>query len=564
MDIIIPYIEPFYPEAEVKRIVHELETYRKTLPTVPKHFPVSSWYKDSAVYFLYPEAAPSWQGTPLRNVTAHLKQVKLLGCSAIHLLPFLESPMGDRGYDVSDYYKVRDGLGGMTDLKAVLKEAHELGLHVFMDLIFNHASAEHEWFRKAQAGDAHYREYFIHTKDQPQFLKSIRKDSGVWAEYLVDGEKTMVSVAFPELTGEIPHWVQGRDGYWYYHTFYPHQIDLNWKNPEVFIELSKVLLFWASLGFNFRFDAMPFIGKSAYKHLNTHNAFTHHLIAVLNIMAEQVHPDCIFLLEIAEELESEIEYFGTTNTRQSHMLYNFQLTAQLWGALVTGEVSHLWRQLKQDQRIPTHATWVNFLRSHDDLGLGWLEPTLRQKVYAALEPHGKAFDAGFSLGGRTYSLLGANEERFLMSYFLLASLPGGMLIPYGDEYGMRNTPESALSEAARKDSRNINRGPLTHELMRSEKGKRLFQALSGMLEVRQLLHNYRNVWPEALSVPDGVFGASYTAGISEFVVLVNLTDAKKQITLEAADFQKVAGVNRAEFTASGVALGPYGGIWLQK
>ena len=151
-----------------------------------------------------------------------------------------------------------------------------------------------------------------------------------------------------------------------------------------------------------------------------------------------------------------------------------------------------------------------------------------------------------------------------MSYFLLASLPGGLLIPYGDEYGMKNIPDASLSDEERDDSRNINRGKLTNEIMQSEKGKRLYTQLSGILEVRKLLRNYLNVWPVELKTGKGVFAARYSAGTSELIVLVNLTDKKKHITMDTTNYEKISGVNTHAMTKNSVQLGPYGGIWLQK
>ncbi|HSA84208.1 MAG TPA: alpha-amylase family glycosyl hydrolase [Patescibacteria group bacterium] len=565
MEKIIPYLQQFYLAKDIERIVSELERYARTLPTVkPKYF-TNTWYKNSNIYSVYPDGVSLHQEAPLTEIKDYLTTIRKLGCNAIHLLPFLKSPMQDKGYDVSDYYSVREGLGGMESLKALKKAAEEQEIHIFMDLIFNHVSIEHEWFMKAEQGSEYYRNFFLHTKETPQFLRKIEKDSTVYAEYLVNGEKTLVSVAFPEFAGELPHWRQGKDGYWYYHTYYPHQIDLNWQNPDVFIELSKILLFWASKGFNFRFDAIQFIGKTAYKHLDTHNPFTHHLTSVFNVIAESVFPECIFIFETFEHLDSVIEYFGTANNQQSKLLYSFHFTASLWISLLEENQSHIWKQLKSMSDIPIHAQWVNFLRNHDELSLAYVDKTILEKVHTKLIDSGKPFRSEFGISGRTYSLLASDEKRFLMSYFLLSSMPGSIMIPYGDEFGMGNIAQSQLSEEEKKDTRNINRGVVTTEIIKSKKGELLFAHLATIFKKRQIFRDYLNIWPEELPVAQGIFGATYKKGTSEFLIFINLTPARKTVHFDdIAAYAKILEINNVDIENNNIKLDTYAGIWLQK
>ncbi|HEX7042855.1 MAG TPA: alpha-amylase family glycosyl hydrolase [Patescibacteria group bacterium] len=564
MEEIIPYLQSFYTKEAIEKIVKELKVYYEKLPKVPLQLFSKNWYKDSNLYLVYPDSIKTDHEVPLKSLRSHLTHVKELGCNAVHILPFLASPMRDKGYDVSDYYKIREGLGKKEDLKELKNEADRLGIHLFMDLIFNHVSIDHEWFVKAQKGDVYYRDFFIHSQETPQYLGKVEKEDGLYAQYMVNGEKTLVSLAFPEGPGQLPHWTQGKDGFWYYHTFYSHQIDVNWKNPEVFIAYAKILLYWTSFGFHFRFDAIPFIGKAAYKHLNTHNPFTHHLTEVLNVLAKQVNPNCIFILEVNEELRSDIEYFGTSNIHQARMLYNFQLSAYLWATLIDKNADHLWKQLKKDREIPAHAQWINFLRNHDELSLAVLPKVLQAKVYKKLLPNGKPFSEGFDLGGRTYSLLGGDEKHFLMSYFLLSSLPGGLLIPYGDDYGMENIKISELSLDERADARNINRGKLTNKIIKSKKGQHIFYQMSQILIMRQLLRNYLNIWPVKIIDEKGIFGAKYSLGTSELVIFINLTKHTKSINFELGSFVEITSLNLINVFSNKIKLGPYSGAWLQK
>lgn len=565
MEKIAPLLEPFYSQQHIERIIHELKNYAQTLPTSNSKNFTSVWYKNSSIYVTYPDSIHLHQETPLTNIKDYLTTIKKLGCNAIHILPFLKSPMKDKGYDISDYYTLREGLGGKEALQSFIHEANRQDIHIIMDLLVNHVSIEHDWFIKAENGSEKYRNFFIHTKETPQFLGKIEKDGAIYAKYLVNNEKILAVVVFPEFAGEIPHWTQGKDGYWYYHTFYPYQIDLNWHNPDVFIELAKVLLYWASQGFSFRLDAIPFIGKPAYKHVDTHNPFTHHLTTALNMLPQMVASDCIFLLETFEHLNSVIEYFGTVNNHQSNLLYNFNLNTSLWLGIVKENQTPIWKRLHKMQDIPVHAQWVNFLRNHDELSLGYLNDEEINILNEKIGHFGKPFRGHFGISGRTYSFLGSDEKKFLMAYFLLSSLPGSILIPYGDEYGMVNVPESHLSEEEKKDTRNINRGILTKDVMTSEKGKTLFSHIATMLQKRQLLRDYLNIWPEERDFGQGIFGAIYKKGTSEFVILINLTSHHKTIHFEnATDYEEILTINGIEREQKTLKLSPYAGIWLQK
>src|SRR5256886_4089206 len=420
-------------------------------------------------------------------------------------------------------------LGTMEDMKNVVHEAQRLGIRLIMDLVSNHVSEEHEWFQKAQAGDEKYRRYFIVQKTKPRFVGKFHKDSAVWARYIVNGKEVDVNIAFPEMAGEIPHWREGKDGYWYYHTYYPQQLDLNWRNPDVFLEFAKIIVFWASLGFNFRLDAIPFVGKGAYKQTDEDNEFTHQLTAAFRSVAESINSECVFIVETYERIQVITRYLGYTHFKQTHLAYNFHLCTYLWVALVEQDATFIWQKLDELDEIPVHADWINFLRNHDELSLAYLQDPLLSDVKNALMKYGESFREGYGISGRTYSLLGRDETRFLNAYFLVASLPGGVLIPYGDEIGKTNIPLDKLPPQLRKDTRNINRGKITAEELNSAKGKRIMDKLSRIIVKRQALREFLNVWPQRLTSSTGVFAAMYRFGVSELLVVVNITDKPQSV-----------------------------------
>lgn len=556
-------IKKLYPH-HADQIVQELKDYLQSFDVERNPYPNHSWYKYVNLYVMYPDTFRNHNASPIRNLIPHLRRIKRLGCNAVHVLPFLKSPMVDKGFDVSDYYEVREKLGTIEDVKLFIEEARKLGLRVFMDLIFNHVSEEHEWFKRAEAGDGHYRNYFIHQKKKPNFKRKIHKDSAVWAEYVVNGRKKLINVAFPEYSGEIPHWRQGKDGYWYYHTYYPQQLDVNWKNPYVFIEYAKILIYWTSLGFNSRLDAIPFVGKSAYKEADNNTPFTKNLLTLLGSLAELINPENVFIVETYEKEDTIIDYFGDSNTRQAKLAYNFHLCTYLWVSLVTKDTSYVWDKLETLAYIPAHAEWVNFLRNHDELSLAYLEGDLLKEVSEVLMHRGRVFREGYGISGRTYSLLKRNEKRFLNAYLLAASMPGGMQILYGDEIGKTNIPFHKLSKAEKHDSRNINRGNLTKKEYNSAKAKRIFKRIREFIKIREVLREYLNIWPIKLAAPRQVFAAIYQTGSSQLIILINLSRKSQEIVISTLDYTPVLKLHNVKIEDNRVILGSYAGLWLQK
>jgi maltose alpha-D-glucosyltransferase/alpha-amylase len=551
------YVRILYRE-KADTILREVKSEVNGHTIIEKPAPNDQWYRNISLYAVYPDTFQQYKDSPLAQITNHIEYVKKLGCNAIHILPFLESPMVDKGFDVSNFMRIRPELGSMKDIEKIISVAKENGVKVFMDLVFNHVSDQHMWFKKALGGDEKYRDYFIHQKNKPQFKKKFHKDSAVWAQYGINGDAQDINIAFPEYTGEIPHWTKGKDSYWYYHTYYPQQLDVNWRNPDVFVEFAKILIYWSKKGFNFRLDAIPFVGKGPYKNVDENTKFTKLLIASLRSLAQCINPESVFIVESYEKEKTIIEYFGDTNVRQAELSYNFHLCTSLWVSMVTGKSEYIWDKLRTLKKIPNHGVWVNFLRNHDELSLAYLDDDTLKKVFKALSKNGEPFREGYGISGRTYSLLDHDEKRFLHAYFLLACMPGGLLIPYGDELGKTNI------ETDSSDTREINRGNLTKKEIDSAKGKRIFEKIQEFLENRSYLNDYINVWPEKLSAPDSVYAAQYVSGSSKLITMVNLTDKEQKVPLKTEGYQIKNKLYAVKVDDDGVILSPYAGVWIQK
>ncbi len=200
-------------------------------------------FGESVVYQIYPKSFKDTNGDgigDLPGIISKLNYLQDLGVEYIWITPFFKSPQRDNGYDVSDYCSVDPMFGTMDNFDLLVKEAEKRNMGVMLDMVFNHTSVEHEWFKKALAGDKKYQDYYIFKEGTP------------------DKIPTNWESAFGGPTWEYVESL----GKWYFHIFDVSQADLNWENPEVREELKKVILFWKNKGVKgFRFDAINMISK---------------------------------------------------------------------------------------------------------------------------------------------------------------------------------------------------------------------------------------------------------------------------------------------------------------
>ena len=200
-------------------------------------------FKASAVYQIYTKSFQDSNGDGLgdiRGVISRLDYIKELGADYIWLTPFFKSPLNDNGYDVSDYLSVDPVFGTMEDVEELIAQAEARGIGCMFDMVFNHTSTEHAWFRKALAGDPEYMDYYIFRDGEPDMPPTNweSKFGGSAWEY-------------------VPHLKK-----WYLHLFDVTQADLNWDNPKVREELKNVIRFWKNKGVKgFRFDVVNLISK---------------------------------------------------------------------------------------------------------------------------------------------------------------------------------------------------------------------------------------------------------------------------------------------------------------
>ena len=199
--------------------------------------------KDKVVYQIYPKSFRDSDGDgcgDLRGIIEKLDYLKWLGVDYVWSTPFFLSPQRDNGYDIADYYQVDPAFGTMEDAEELIREAGKRGIGIMFDMVFNHTSTEHEWFKKALAGEGEYQDYYIFREGGPENPPTNweSKFGGSAWEYVPSLKK------------------------WYLHLFDRTQADLNWENPKVREELKNVIRFWKEKGVRgFRFDVVNLISK---------------------------------------------------------------------------------------------------------------------------------------------------------------------------------------------------------------------------------------------------------------------------------------------------------------
>ncbi|MBN2100462.1 hypothetical protein JW710_01010 [Candidatus Dojkabacteria bacterium] len=566
----------------LKNIVKRLypEAYSKIYDFIDSELQNSSikndnkeWYKEMNLYVVYPDSFCDDNKCDLSTLEGKIPYLKDLGFNAIHVLPFLKSPMIDMGFDVSNYLSVRYEIGGNEAFDKLIETAQRNNINIFADIILNHVSYRHDWFQKAVSGDLKYRDYFAWSKTRPEFIKKFKDEDGVWARYLIDNEERDIYVIFPEQCGEIPHWYKAEDGNWYYHTFYPHQIDTNWSNADVFLEYAKILMYWARKGVSFRLDAIPFIGKDIKNGLLKDDNRTHLIVTALNIIVKTVNEHSIFLAEACVPSQDLKKYFETDGIVESECCYNFDLSVALWIALLTGETSKIWEVLnKHLEDIPDFACWVNFLRNHDEVSLEEVEPEIRKELYEKMAKGGLGFRDGFGVSGRTASFLDGNPAKIVCAYFLLDSLPGVPAVIYGDEIGKENDfdymklmtqkkIETSGDKNIKDDTRDINRGQIKNSELMQPHSQKIYSDFCKVFNARNECIDFFNVKPEKIETKKGVFSCIYKVENKELVVLVNLNDYPLELEVNNGLHLK-ASINGATYQKGVVQLSQYGGIWL--
>lgn len=565
-------IHDLYPN-DAKELITSLGSLFQTQPKLQAVAP--DWYKKLQLYVTLPDAfgQDNKPGT-LQTLADKLEYVRDLGANAVHILPFYESPMIDGGYDVSNYFAVRPELGGMDALAEFEARACDLNLSLFMDVTLNHVSFEHGWYQNAIGGDDYYRHYFIHSKTKPELVEKLDDDYGARACYQVFGSQVTIPIIFPDHVGDLPHWSQAKDGYWYFHTFYPHQPDVNWHNHQVFLEFAKVLVYWSRRGWNFRLDAVPHLDKEFHGFMPKNTRRNHELISALRHVVRLAHPQRVFLVEVIDHLDNVRSYLGSHQGEKAELAYNLHVMNGLWGALALGKPAHLWQALHETQQLPRTSQWVNFVRSHDAVMPGFVHGLDAKKLQKALVDKGKKFGKGLEVSGRLASLLDGDFKRIRLAHFLLASLPGNPAIFYADELGKTNDTEYMKDQAIQRrkqtgdeklpeDARDMSRGIVNPSLYESKEAQALSEIVGQIFNKRLKYHFISTQTPVRVETEiSRLFACEYQYLGKKLGVYANLTDQEVRLPIDEGS-QLALGINDAKIENDELVLPGYAGAWIK-
>lgn len=483
------------------------------------------WYKSQKMLgmMLYIDAFAD----NISGLEKKLDYLKECNVNYLHLMPFLATPKGksDGGYAVADYRTVQPSLGTMEDLAALSEKCHDQGMSLCMDFVMNHTSEDHEWAKRALAGEKEYQDrYFFfdnydipseYEKTCPQVFPTTAPGNFTWRE---DSHKFVMT------------------------TFYPYQWDLNYANPVVFNEMVNNMLYLVNQGIDIvRIDAVPYI----WKQLGTtcrNLPQVHTIVRMMRMITEIVCPGVLLLGEVVMEPEKVVPYFGTLEKPECHMLYNVTTMASTWHTIATADTRLLKHQMDIVTRLPKDYVFLNYLRCHDDIGWGLDYEWLKQFGIAEA-PHKKYLNDYFRgyvegsdargelynddpvlqdarLCGTTASLCGLEAAGFeqneakteqaiqriemLNAYLFIQS--GIPVIYSGDEIGQVNDYSYKESEDSDRaaDSRYLHRGHFRWDLepQKEKKGTVQNQIFASMKKMEELKFKYRpfegeaDVWTE--------------------------------------------------------------------
>ena len=453
------------------------------------------WWKNAIIYCLDVESFLDHDGDgvgDLRGTAQKIDYLAGIGITCLWLQPFYPSPDRDNGYDVSDYYSVDPQYGTLGDFVELVRAADERGIRVIADLVVNHTSVDHPWFKAAGDRESPYHDYYVWSDERPP-----NADEGV---------------IFPGVQEGIWSY-DARVDRWYMHRFYRHQPDLNINNPRVRDEIKRIMGFWLELGLSgFRVDAVPFLIEQASGQ-KAPVPDPHDYLRDLRAFMSRRRGDAVLLAEANEPVDKLPLFFGDEFGDQMHMLFDFIGNQQMYLSLVRGDAGPLRRALQGRPEHPPTATWANFVRNHDELSLDKLTNKEREEAFAvrAPDPDMRIFERG--VRRRLPSMVDGDRARMELMYSLAFSLPGTPVIFYGEEIGMgddqslegRNAVRTAMqwtgdrgagfSTAPRPAMRRppIDTGPFGYRRVNVERQR---ERPNSMLSWMERLFRTRREWPE--------------------------------------------------------------------
>ncbi len=416
----------------------------------------------------------------LKGLQTKLHYLQELGINMVHIMPVLDCPPGksDGGYAVRDFRKVDARIGTIKDISTLSANLKKRGILLTLDVVVNHTSYEHEWARLARQGDKMFQDYYyvFDDREMPDMF-----------------EESMPEV-FPETSPGNFTWDEDM-GKWVMTVFHDYQWDLNYRNPAVFIEMVDIILFWANLGADIlRLDAVAFLWKKIGSTCQNERE-AHLLLQLMKDCCQVTAPGVLFIAEAIVAPVEITKYFGedAINAKECEIAYNATFMALLWDALATKHTKLLNIAISNLPDKLERATWLNYVRCHDDIGLGFSDTDIHLAGYdpnahrrflvdyftgkfdtspARGKPFGQNDKNGDArISGSLASLVGLESaledenpdaieaaiQKILLLHSLILSFGGMPLFYYGDEIGTLNNYDYLEDESKSNDSRWLQR-----------------------------------------------------------------------------------------------------------
>ncbi len=492
----------------------------------------------------------------LQGLFAKIPYLLEMGITYLHLMPLFKVPSGenDGGYAISSYREVNPAFGTMDELVLFAKELRKNGISLVLDFVFNHTSNEHEWAMKAQAGDPFFQNFYWMFPDRR----------------LPDAYESHLREIFPDHHSGAFTYFENIDK-WVWTTFQSYQWDLNYQNPAVFVQMVKEMLFLANSGVEvLRLDAVAFI----WKRLGTsceNLPEAHLLIQAFNDIARIAAPSLLFKSEAIVHPDDVIKYISS---QECQISYNPLLMALLWESLATREVRLLSHSMKKRLKIPEQCAWVNYVRSHDDIGWTFSDEDAGELRLNGFdhrqflnEFYRGRFSGSFARGlpfqenlkngdcrisGTCASLAGLEKalavetevevdlaiKRIVMIYSIILTIGGIPLFYLGDELGTLNDYGYLTNKLQKQDSRWVHRPEHDEKLAEKRHNKktatgRIFTELLKIIQIKKTNNIFQNLNTTILdSKNPHVFCFYRKNEIDQILVMANFSEQPQKIQMK--------------------------------
>jgi maltose alpha-D-glucosyltransferase/alpha-amylase len=535
------------------------------------------WFKDAIIYELSVRAFFDSNADGIgdfQGIIQRLDYLEDLGINTIWLLPFYPSPLKDDGFDVTDHCDVHPDYGTLSDFKQFLKEAHRRGIRVITELILNHTSDQHPWFKRSRKAKANsrYRDLYV-WNDTPDKYKEAR--------VMFSSEESTNWTWDPEARA------------YYWHRFYRHQPELNFENPEVQLEMIKIVDFWMKIGVDgFRLPSVPFLFEedgTSCENLPQ----THVFLKRLRAHIDKHYKNRILVAEANLWPEDAATYFGDND--ECHMNFHYPLMPRMFLALRTEDSYPIVDIIEQTPATPTASQWALFLRNHDEMGLEMVTEEEKDYLFKAYANDANTkFNAG--IRRRLAPLLNNDRRKSELLHAILFSLPGTPVLYYGDEIGMGDNVYLGDRFGVRTPMQwnmNLNAGFSTanpqrlylpiitdpayrHESVnveaQEENPSSFLWWMKNIMAMRKRLHIFgRGEMKFIESSNAKVLSFVRTLDKHRIIVVANLSQFSQAATLnlgeyKGCDITEVFSQNRFMSVDEGsypITIGPYGYFWFQ-